>query len=177
MASCQVRENLEALRPDLFRRAMVLCNGDVARAEDLVQDTMLRALDSAERFRSSGVSSDLKRWVYTIMRNRAFTLHRDSRAKGGGPRFISANIVAGDGEIDLYDTVVCGAAGRQPERLIAREGFTALNDLPPQLRGAVLLAALGYEMIEIAEMTGVPVGTAKSRVFRGRKALQASCST
>lgn len=146
-----------ALRPALcaFARRLARQEPD---AEDLVQDTILRALAARHRFREG---SNLKSWLFTIMRNAFNTRWRRTlRETLPGPDSIAAAAVT---------------PATQAGRLWAREAMERLlHDLTPAHREVLILIpvlGLGYE--EAASSCGCSVGTVKSRLHRARAALSA----
>ena len=145
---------------------------NVADAEDLVQETYLKAYRSFASFRQG---TNLKAWLYRILTN---TFINSYRAKKRRPEQADVDDVE---ELYLYRRLgglEAAAAGRSAEEEVL-ERFTdddvkaALEGLPEQFRLAVLLADVeGFSYKEIAEMTDVPIGTVMSRLHRGRRALQ-----
>lgn len=156
--------------PRLFRLALRLC-GSRAEAEDLVQDTLVRALPALRRFEGRArLSTYLVRAMGNLWKNRLRSKSRSrlvdwfaGRASDDGDR------AEGPDAID---------AGPSPlERIEADERAgavrAALGRLEPTRRWTLLLREveeLGYE--EIAEVTGVPVGTVRSRLARARRDLR-----
>ncbi len=151
---------------DVYRFAMSLTR-DTTQAEDLVQETYLRAFRSWQTFQPG---SDARRWLFTICRN-AFlrTLERDRK-----------NVSLDDGEPDAWSAVQLHAAMLEDgtaERLtrldLAPALTEALGRLKEPFRSAVILVDVeGQAYEEASEVLGVPVGTVRSRLFRGRRQLQ-----
>jgi RNA polymerase sigma-70 factor (ECF subfamily) len=143
-----------------------------ADAEDLVQETYLRAYRS---FGSFEQGTNLKAWLYRILTN---TFINSYRAKKRRPDETELD----EGE-DLYlfrrlGGLEAARSGRSAEDELM-DFFTdaevkeAVESLPEQFRLAVLLADVeGFSYKEIAEILDVPIGTVMSRLHRGRKALQ-----
>ena len=142
---------------------------NAADAEDLVQETFLRAYRGFHQFEPG---TNLKAWLYRILTN---TFINSYRKKQREPQTVS------DDEIEdwyLYSKMT--DEGMEPsaetsvlESLPDEEVQEALSSLPEQFRIAVLLADVeGFSYKEIAEITGVPIGTVMSRLHRGRKALE-----
>jgi RNA polymerase sigma-70 factor (ECF subfamily) len=132
-------------------------------AEDLVQDTYLKAFRAADRFERG---TNLKAWLFTILHN---TWRNDRRDAGRDPVEIDSETVEqAQTPANLQAT---------PEQLLLRETLDAdlqdaLDDLPDVFRQAVWLRDVEeFSYAEIAEMLGVPVGTVMSRIARGRRAL------
>jgi RNA polymerase sigma-70 factor (ECF subfamily) len=143
---------------------------DAADADDLVQDTFLRALRSWHTFHPG---ADCRRWLFAICHN-AFLASRARRPAGpehGG---------AGDGDVDALPAVMLhhGAVRDGTDELLARIGLgPALNDalahLSEPFRAVVVLVdGEGHSYEDAAAVLHVPVGTVRSRLFRGRRLLQ-----
>jgi RNA polymerase sigma-70 factor, ECF subfamily len=142
---------------------------NAADAEDLVQETFLRAYRGFHQFQEG---TNLKAWLYRILTN---TFINSYRKKQRQPQTIS------DEEIeDWYLYSKLAERGAEPsaetsviEALPDEDVQAALSSLPEQFRIAVLLADVeGFSYKEIAEITDVPIGTVMSRLHRGRKALE-----
>jgi RNA polymerase sigma-70 factor (ECF subfamily) len=142
---------------------------NAADADDLVQETFLRAYRAFHQFTEG---TNLKAWLYRILMN---TFINSYRKKQREPQTIS------DEEIeDWYLYSRMAADGSEPsaetsviESLPDEDVQEALSSLPEQFRISVLLADVeGFSYKEIAEITGVPIGTVMSRLHRGRKALE-----
>jgi RNA polymerase sigma-70 factor, ECF subfamily len=140
-----------------------------ADAEDLLQETYLKAFRAFERFEEG---TNLRAWLFRILTNTYISTYR-SRQRG--PQFTDVEDVE---ELYLYRRLAAAGLSRSAEdaaleRLTAPEVLSALEDLPEQFRLAVLLSDVEqFSYKEIAEITGVPIGTVMSRIHRGRKALQ-----
>jgi len=150
-----LRAAVTGLLPDLRGFARFLTRDPVA-ADDLVQDTLVRALGGLAQFRPD---SNLKAWLFTIERN---AFYEQSRRRRRESELI--------GEHGLL-----GQAGQSPEagaRGEVRDLQRLLFALPPLLREALVLVGaqeLTYE--EAAGICGVPTGTMKARVSRARSQL------
>lgn len=136
-----------------------------ADAEDLVQDTYLKAFRAAHQFERG---TNLKAWLYTILHN---TWRNMRRHAGRSPIDVDSEAV---------DRAANGAeTERSPEELLTRATLdadlkAALDALPEVFRQAVWLRdveELSYA--EIARVLDVPIGTVMSRISRGRRSLQA----
>ena len=160
---------------DAVYRFAFRLTGSAPDAEDLVQETFLRAYRSWERYEPG---TRAKSWLFTICRN-AFLRQRqhDSRRVE-----VMQKAVRDNGGNDLGpDTVLfMPAYQRDPEgtfffSVIDRRILEMIGRIPPDFREVVLLSDLeGLSYAEIAELLVVPIGTVKSRLFRGRRMLQES---
>ena len=153
----------------LYRSALRLTRVP-ADAEDLVQETYLKAFRAAGRFEPG---TNLRAWLFTILHNTARNLARD-RAR---------DTVSVDSE--FVDRAADGppaggasaGAAETPETLLLRDTLApdlqaAIDALPDAFRQAVWLRDVEeFSYAEIAEMLSIPVGTVMSRISRGRQAL------
>ncbi|HVF54017.1 MAG TPA: sigma-70 family RNA polymerase sigma factor [Actinomycetota bacterium] len=140
-------------------------------AEDLVQEAMLRAYRSWDRFEAG---TNLKAWLFRILTNAYINTYRKKQRE---PRKVSQDEVE---EFDLYRELKDHepAYGQTPETivldsLVDSDITDAIEDLPEQFRLAVLLSDVeDFSYAEMADIMDVPIGTVMSRLHRGRKALQ-----
>ena len=154
--SPNVAKEIEELLPTLRRFARSLTR-DTARADDLVQDTVERALKRIDSFEEG---SNLKAWMFTIMRN-----HFISECRRPRP-------IAGSEEIDSgkYEQAIPGA---QQDTVELKEFMAAFSNLDQADQELLILAGLeNVPYPDIATMLDVAVGTVKSRVARARTRLR-----
>lgn len=163
----RLEEELVAAIPAVHRFALHLAR-DSARAEDLVQETYLRAVAHRSQYT---LGTDCRAWLFTICRN-AFLKGeaRSQREIGVEDAELEALAAAGvHAGIQAADPT--GAVFEQPE--LADAVGSALAKLPEEYRTAVVLVDLeDRSYAEAAHVLGVPVGTVRSRLFRGRRLLQ-----
>src|SRR3984893_14306257 len=149
-----VRESMLTAVPGLRAFAMSLC-GKMDRADDLVQETLLRALVNIDSF-SPG--TNLSAWLFTILRNLFRSEYRKRRR-----------------EVEDTDGSYEESLKSQPEqegRVEFQEFRTALAKLPADQREAlILVGASGFSYEEAASICECAVGTIKSRVNRARNRL------
>ncbi len=143
-----------------------------ADAEDLVQETYLKAYS---RFDSYRPGTNIKAWLYRILTNTYITQYRKVQREPKRARTDTVEnwqqVQAAENDGSQLRSAETDALDNLPNQQI-RE---ALEDLPEQFRLAVFLADVeGFSYREIAEMTDVPVGTVMSRLHRGRKALRSA---
>lgn len=137
-----------------------------ADAEDLVQDTYLKAFRSSAQFTRG---TNLKAWLFTILHN---TFRNMRRHDGRNPVDVDSEAVETAQAVDAS-----GAAQQTPEQLLTRATLdadlqAALDSLPASFRQAVWLRDVEeFSYAEIAAMVQVPVGTVMSRISRGRRML------
>jgi RNA polymerase sigma-70 factor (ECF subfamily) len=150
----QVRKAVLGAVPSLRAFAISLC-GNVDRADDLVQETMLRAIANIDSFQPG---TNMSAWLFTILRNHFRSEYRKRRRE------------VEDGEGRYAETLKS-----QPEqygRVEFREFREALTHLPADQREAlILVGASGFSYEEAANICGCAVGTIKSRVNRARTRL------
>ena len=150
----------------LYRTALRLTHSR-ADAEDLVQDTFLRAFRSAGQFTPG---TNLRAWLFTILHNAARNRARD-RARD----HVTIDSEAVERAAEAAATGIEPAA--TPESLLLNETLTpdlqaAVDALPQAFREAVWLRDVEeFSYAEIAEMLQVPAGTVMSRISRGRRLL------
>jgi RNA polymerase sigma-70 factor (ECF subfamily) len=149
-----LREALLAAVPRLRAFAISLCrSGD--RADDLVQETLVRALANIRSFQPG---TNMPAWLFTILRNHFHSEHRKRRRE------------VADVDGSYRETM------KLPPEQVARMEFqelrAALAKLPADQREAVILVgASGFSYEEAGRICGCPLGTIKSRVNRGRTRL------
>jgi RNA polymerase sigma-70 factor (ECF subfamily) len=149
--SDDVLTHIPALR--LFARSLTGRYGD---ADDLVQDTLVRAIASAQSYTPG---TNMRAWLFTIMRNRFY----NDRVKLARER---------PGAEDCISSVPTSPE-TQYWHVRGREVEAALMGLPPSYREAVMLVLVTGESYQsAAEILGCDIGTIKSRINRGRKLLQ-----
>ena len=150
----------------LYRIALRL-TGSPQTAEDLVQETYLRAFRSWQSYRPG---TNLAAWLATIMRNANLDeLRRQSRRPVQEP-------LDDDGDYYLYNRLAESSPQPQDEVLARLSGtaiVSALGDLPPNFREVVVLVDVGdFSYAEAAGILGIPIGTVMSRLYRGRRLLK-----
>lgn len=151
----------------LYRTALRLTRVP-ADAEDLVQDTYLKAFRAADSFEPG---TNLRAWLFTILHNTARNRVRD-RARDAVT--VDSEVVDQAAEAPQFGQ---GGVVDSPETLLLRKTLTpdlqaAIADLPDAFREAVWLRDVEeFSYAEIAQMLNVPNGTVMSRISRGRRML------
>jgi RNA polymerase sigma-70 factor (ECF subfamily) len=138
-----------------LRRYALALTGSRYEAEDLVQETLTRALGAASGFRKVG---NLRGWLFSIMHNAFISSMRRRRAS----------------EQELDDSLPeLRQPPRQLDRLEVRDVLAALSRLPEAQRAALVLIALeDFSYADAARVLEIPIGTLMSRLARGREALR-----
>lgn len=154
MTDPDFRKKLITELPSLRAFAVSLC-GSMSTADDLVQDTLLKAWSNSDKFETG---TNLRAWLFTILRNTYFSLYRKrSREVQDSEGTYAQRLAvhgAQDGHVDLADF------------------RKALAHLPEEQREAlIMVGASGLSYEEAAEICGVALGTIKSRVNRARTRL------
>ena len=135
-------------------------SGNRDLADDLVQETLMKAWAARLRFQAG---TNMRAWTFIILRNLYLSQMRRARFKGEWDDLVADRILAAPASQDKH--VELGDMQR------------ALLHLPqPQREALILVGAGGFAYEEAAEICGVAVGTIKSRVARGRVALEAVMS-
>lgn len=149
-----LRESLVGEMTNLRAFAVSLC-GDRERADDLVQETLFKAWNHLDSFREG---TNLKAWLFTILRNTYFSERRKRRR-----------------EVEDADGSYAATLATHPEQhghMEMQDFRAALTRLPDDQREAlILVGAAGFSYEEAAEISGCAVGTIKSRVNRARGRL------
>ncbi len=149
-----LRDAMLAAVPSLRAFAISL-SGNIDRADDLVQETLLRAIANIDSFQPG---TNMSAWMFTILRNLFRSEYRKRRR-----------------EVEDTDGSYAESLKSQPEqnsRLEFQEFRTALAKLPPDQREAlILVGASGFSYEEAATICDCAVGTIKSRVNRARTRL------
>jgi len=148
---------LETEIPRLRRYARALTH-DASRADDLVQSCLLRAIAKQHLWQAG---TDLRAWLFTILHNQNINDARRSMREGAA--------------VPVEDVAPALTAPSNVEAsLQLRDLERAIASLPEEQRQVILLVGLeqmGYE--EVAKILGIPVGTVRSRLSRGRASLRA----
>jgi RNA polymerase sigma-70 factor (ECF subfamily) len=149
-------EDVLACVPNLERFARRLGHGGEP-VEDLVQETVTRALGNLDSYRPTG---DIKAWLFTIMKNYVRDLWRKQRK-------MATVSLSQAGDIGAP-----GASAPQIDRLMLRELTEAIRRLPDDQRDVLLQVSLDPTSYEAASVAlGIPIGKVRSRLFRARSSL------
>ena len=157
----------------LYRTALRMTNNQ-QEAEDLVQETMLKAFRFADTYQ---LGTNLRAWLFRILNTSAINRYRKQATH---PQ--TTSLPEGE-EFYLYNRIrdfngqelSAGAEEEVLSKYLDEDVYKALNDLPPNFRMAVVLADIeGMSYKEIAEALQIPIGTVMSRISRARRQLQKS---
>ena len=152
-------------------RAAQIHTGNAAEAEDLAQETFLKAFKAIATYKAA---TNIKAWLMTILRN---TRIDRLRTKSGAARHVSLDTMTVDPAAPDATVEVDETAWTNPQRMLAefsdREVITALGGISEDLRWTLLLVDVeGMDHQDAAAILDVPVGTVKSRVHRGHALLR-----
>jgi RNA polymerase sigma-70 factor (ECF subfamily) len=158
------------LRAALLRTATFLAGGRQSEAEDLVQETLMKAFRAIEYL---DPGSNPQAWLMTILRN---TRIDRLRAAGRAPDMVSLDKLTEESDLLAPPSAVTNGDPNPAATLDEfsdREIIHALQRLPEDIRWTVLLVDVeGLEYQQAADILQIPAGTAKSRVHRGRHMLR-----
>ena len=153
-----IRRQMMALLPRLRRFAAAL-TGSPADGDDLVQDTVERALKNLHQWEPG---TRLDNWMYRIAKNRFIDIRRSQKRSG----------VTGEAVPEDAPEVARDGARAQEARLMLADVARALQALPDEQREALLLVAVeGFSYRDAADILEIPIGTLTSRIARAREAL------
>jgi RNA polymerase sigma-70 factor (ECF subfamily) len=160
MSTIELNHQLASLHAELYTFTRRFTR-DRDESLDLVQDTLLRAIQYKEKFREN---TNLKGWLFTIMRNTFINNYRkDKRSK-----------TSRDTTKDLYFLNVEDThTFNKPEKQIEYDDiWKNIDALQEDLRTPFKLYTSGYKYHEIAEHLNIPLGTVKNRIFNARKVIK-----
>src|SRR5947208_5308787 len=157
----------------LYRTARRMTSSQ-QEAEDLVQETMLKAFRFAHTFQPG---TNLRAWLFRILNTSAINRYRKQATHP-----VTTSLPEGE-DFYLYNRIrdlsgqelTSAAEDEVLSHYLDEDVYKALNDLPPNFRMAVMLADIeGMSYKEIAEALQIPIGTVMSRISRARRQLQQS---
>lgn len=152
----------------LYRAAMRMTKNE-SDAQDLIQETFLRAYKNFDRFEEG---TNCKAWLFKIMTNTFINAYRSKQKQATPVSFDDVD------DNFLYSQLAETSDTGDPEKdffakMIDQDVVEAIEQLPAEFRMVVVLAFYeGFAYQEIADILGIQVGTVKSRLHRGRKILQ-----
>jgi RNA polymerase sigma-70 factor (ECF subfamily) len=150
---------------DALYRVALRLTMDPTQAEDLVQDTMLKAYRAWRQYRPG---TNAKGWLLTILRN---TFINDYRRRKLEP--IAMDLEAAEPHAIVRDMAEADPEGAFFSQIVDEKVLEAIDALPTEFREVLVLSDMeGMSYADIAETLQVPVGTVKSRLFRARRQLQ-----
>ena len=152
----QLHNNQNALRSFAFNFTK-----DHEDANDLVQDTMLKAINYAEKFKEG---TNFRGWLYTIMKNTFINNYRRTVK--------SQAIISVDEEIPSSKLQYSATNNMSEGKFVLEDIHKALNKLEPEYQVPFMKYFEGFKYHEIAEMLCIPIGTVKTRIHVARQLLK-----
>ncbi len=160
MEATQFDQQIATLRPTLKNFSHHFTR-DREESLDLVQDTLLKALTYRHKFQ---VDTNLKGWLFTIMRNTYINNYRKSKRE--------RTSVDHTKELYYLNVEDVHTFNRPAENLEFKEVWRNVNAVKDELLIPFKMHASGYKYHEIAERLKLPIGTIKNRIFHARKEIQ-----
>lgn len=162
MSTLEFYDNIELLKTSLNSFAYTLTK-DAIDAEDLFQETTLRAISNKEKFRPG---TNFKAWMFTIMKNIFINNYRKK---------MKANTIMDSTDNMYYINSGKNVVHNDVDRNVLMDELQVMiEDLDESIRTPFLMHYEGFKYQEIAEHLDLPLGTVKSRIFFARKALKES---
>jgi RNA polymerase sigma-70 factor, ECF subfamily len=158
MSTYEFQQHLVSLRQQLYYFALSLTRNRES-AQDLLQESMLRALTYREKFQDN---TNFKAWLYTIMRNTFINDHRRGKR---------TDAVMDRVEQQQWHTMRAETAASTESRVRLREIDSSLSRLEDTFREPFRMHHDGFKYHEIADQLGIPIGTVKSRIHQARHRL------
>ena len=159
MKSLSFRKDLVGVQEELLRFAYKLTT-DREEANDLLQETSLKALDNEDKYMPD---TNFKGWMYTIMRNLFINNYRRSVRE---LNFLDSNFT------DYAQIQVAKDDDKFEETYDLKLLYRIINKLPDDTKQPFMMFVSGLKYKEIAEKMDLPIGTIKSRLHFARKKLQ-----
>lgn len=153
-------QGIIAAEKDLKRFAYKL-TADRESANDLVQDCVLQALDNREKYKHA---TNLKGWLYTIMRNIFINNYRRTVRE--------MNIIDDKYSLQQQTLIEDEESNRFETVYDMKELYKVINTIPDDMKIPFQMFVAGFKYREIAERLNLPMGTVKSRLFFIRKKLK-----
>jgi RNA polymerase sigma-70 factor (ECF subfamily) len=138
---------------------------DKEQAQDLLQETLLKALTYKDKFTPD---TNLKAWMHTIMRNTFINDYRKS--------IRTRTVVTTKDDIEVLDFVLATTFAAPDSAISHKEIMQFINKLGEQYRVPFIMHFNGYKYKEIADQLNIPIGTVKSRIYLAKQSLMANLS-
>lgn len=153
----------------LHNYALHLCRSP-SDAEDLVQETFIKALNSFDSYQAG---TNCRAWLFRILTNTFFNLRRARKRHNPIETDATPEVEMALAEASQEQGIYRPLDAQVLDRLVSKQVTEALDELPPEFRTVLLLADLhDFSYKEIADVVDCPVGTVMSRLYRARKAMQ-----
>ena len=150
---------------DTVYRVALRLAGDPTQADDLTQETMLKAYRAWHQYKQG---TNVRAWLLTILRHTFINEYRRDKQRGN-----TVDITEFEQFTVFHDVQEVDPEGRFFDQIIDEEVVRAIDQLPEEFRECLVLSDIAdLSYAEIAEIMKIPVGTVKSRLFRARQVLQ-----
>jgi RNA polymerase sigma-70 factor (ECF subfamily) len=161
MTAIEFSHQVAALGPEL-RVLTHRFTRDAEECSDLVQDTLLKALTYRDKFRDN---TNLKGWLYTIMRNTFINNYRRNKS--------SRTRRDNSGDLHHLNVADRHTFSKPDATTEYSDTWNQVEALRDELKAPFKMYTTGYKYHEIAELLSIPIGTVKNRIFHARKEIQA----
>jgi RNA polymerase sigma-70 factor (ECF subfamily) len=150
---------------DTVYRVALRLAGDQTQAEDLAQETMLKAYRAWHQYKAG---TNVRAWLLTILRHTFINQYRRDKSRG-----TTVDVAEFEQFTVFHDVQEIDPEGRFFDQIVDDEVLRAVDSLAEEFRECLVLSDMAdLSYAEIAKIVNVPVGTVKSRLFRARQALQ-----
>ncbi len=161
-------ERVALVHLDILYNTALRMTGNVQDAEDVVQETFVRAYRFFDKFQRG---TNCKAWLFRIMKNNLVNMYR-KKAREQATVSFERTAWAHGVESEVADPTYEPEINPDLDELVEDDVKRALESLPPEFKMAVVLSDLsGFTYKEVAEIMGTPVGTVRSRLSRARAFL------
>lgn len=147
---------------DILKYFALSLTRDKEQAEDLLQDTLMKALTYQDKFTEN---TNLKAWLHTIMKNTFINNYRKAQR--------TRTVITTKDEVEVLDFVAGQRQDTPDSRLSLKEVTRLVELLEPQYKIPFTMHNKGFKYKEIAEELDIPIGTVKSRIHLAKQRLQA----
>ncbi|MCZ6917538.1 MAG: sigma-70 family RNA polymerase sigma factor [Gemmatimonadetes bacterium] len=150
---------------DTVYRVALRLAGDPSQADDLTQETMLKAYRAWHQYKQG---TNVRAWLLTILRHTFINEYRRDKSRG-----TTVDVAEYEQFTVFHDVQEVDPEGRFFDQIVDDEVVRAIDQLPEEFRECIVLSDIGdLSYAEVADIMKIPVGTVKSRLYRARQALQ-----
>ena len=150
---------------DTVYRVALRLAGEPSQADDLTQETMLKAYRAWHQYKQG---TNVRAWLLTILRHTFINEYRRDKNRG-----TTVDVAEYEQFTVFHDVQEVDPEGRFFDQIVDDEVVRALDSLPEEFRECIVLSDIAdLSYAEVADIMKVPVGTVKSRLYRARQALQ-----
>ncbi len=150
---------------DTVYRVALRLAGDPSQADDLTQETMLKAYRAWHQYEQG---TNVRAWLLTILRHTFINEYRREKNRG-----TTVDVAEYEQFTVFHDVQEADPEGHFFDQIVDDEVVRAINQLPEEFRECIVLSDIGdLNYAEVADIMKIPVGTVKSRLYRARQALQ-----